>query len=410
MNATGKKIKVLHVIESLSGGGVEETLLNICSLCNREKFQFVVYFCGYVYDKSLFNYRKELEKAGVEVIYKGIDLSTYDNGLSLAKNITNTNYMLKQARRFFIYIFISIVAFFQLLGLVWTKKPNVIHVHLYRLFVPTGIVGRLFGIPIVHTVPGLKAQLDSYQPFIYFIYRHFNYLADVFVTGASVKELVSHARIPAHKIRAIKSFVNLGKVKDVRRVENPVIREFNLYCSFPVILSVGRMDLEKGYEYSIRVAKKLLSRFAKTKLILLGDGLYSISIKRLIDELGLQDHCLLPGFRSDLENFHSISDIYLRSSIYEGANMASLLAMAYGKPVIGFDNKAETEVLIDGVNGVLIPTGDVERLASAIVILAENKELRDRIGKNARVYINKTCALDRVINIYEGIYIEQVSK
>lgn len=404
MLKSGKKIKVLHVVDSLGGGGVEESVKNICTLCDRDSFQFRVYFCGYIYDKALFEYRADLEKAGIEVIYRGIDLSGSKVGLRMVKEATGSNCVFRQIRRFLMHFFINIISFFHIVGIIKRDRPDVIHTHLYRLFISSGLAGRLFGIPVVHTVPGLKSQLDSYQPLIYSVYRCFNYLADIFVTGASKEELIRYAHVPERKVRFIKGSINFDRLKNIPREDNPVITEFNLSDSFPIVLSVGRMDPEKGHIYSIKAVKELVSVFPNIKFIALGDGSELENFRRLVESLGLEKHCVLPGFRSDVENFHSLSHIYLRTSIYEGVNMASLLAMAYGKPVVGFDTKAPTEVLMDGENGILVPPRDVSKLTEAIVTLANNKGLREKLGESARRYARGAWDIESTIGTYENIY------
>ena len=406
MLKSGKKIKVLHIVDSLGGGGVEESIKNICTLCGRDRFQFRVYFCGYIYDKAFFEYRADLEKAGIEVIYRGIDLSGNKAGLRMIKEATGSSCVFIRIRRFLIYFFISVISFFHLIGIIKRNRPDIIHIHLYRLFISSGLLGRLFGIPVVHTVPGLKSQLDSYQPLTYAVYRRFNYLADIFVTGASKEELIRYAHVPEKKVRFIKGSINFDRLKNILREDNPIITEFGLSDSFPIVLSVGRMDPEKGHSYSIKAVKELVSRFPNIKFIALGDGSELENLLRLVESLGLEKYCILPGFRNDVENFHSLSHIYLRTSIYEGVNMASLLAMAYGKPVIGFDTHVGNEILRSGKNGLLVPCKDVAKLAEAISMLADNKELRDDFGRNAQEVVCKEYNICHTIGVYENTYLE----
>ncbi|MDD5680543.1 MAG: glycosyltransferase [Candidatus Omnitrophica bacterium] len=404
MPESGKKIKVLHVMESLIGGGGEEWIKNICTLCDKHGFSFKVYSCGFIYDSSLFNYTDEFKRNGIEVISRKINLTGQKNKTRVFKDITNRSGSLKQIRRFFITFLLCLIAFWDLLFVLRRERFDIIHVHMYRLFIPAGLIGRLYGKAVVHTVPGLKSQLDSYQPLNFWIYRHFNYLADIFVTGVPREELINHANVPESKVRHIKGGVDLTKISVVKREDNPVISEFNLGTSFPVLLSVGRMDPEKGHAYSIRAVKSLIPRFPDLKLIILGDGPDMEKMRSLVSELGLGGCVILPGFRKDIVNFHSLSDAYLRTSIFEGANMASLWAMAYGKAIVAFDTKSGNEILSDGENGILVPLKDAGKLAEAIGTLCDDEELRERIGRNARKLICDKFDIMDTIRTYEDIY------
>lgn len=399
-----KKIKILHVLDSLGGGGVEEWVKNISILCDKNTFQFKIYFCGFVYDRNFFDYSDELKNNGIEVVYRGIDLSRYKNKLEVTRKITNKNYALRQIRRLIIYMSLNFFSFFQLINMLRHNRFDIIHIHLYRLFISGSLVGKLFRVPVVHTVPGLKSQYDSYQPIIYSIYKYFGSLADIFVTGASKSELIRYANVPQDKVRFIRGSIDLNRMRLIKRLDNPIISELNLYNSFPILLSVGRMDPEKGHIYSINSVAELKSRFPKIKLIILGDGSQLEDMRTLVAKLGLGEYIALPGFRKDIDNFHSLADIYLRTSIYEGANMASLLAMAYAKPVIGFDTKADTEVIADGENGILITPKNTNALIEAVSILANNRETRERLGRGAKEYVYNNYNIINAILSYENIY------
>lgn len=399
-----KKIRILHVLDCLGGGGVEEWLKNICLLSDRDRFYHTVYFYGYVYDSDLFDIGAELKKNGIEVIYKGVNLLRYSNIVKVFKSKTDSG-ALRCLRRLSIYLSLNLFSFFQLTSILIRGEFDVVHIHLCRLFLSGSIVARMFRKKVVYTVPGLKSQLDSYQTLTYFIYRYFNFLSDIFVTGASKRELVEFARIPKNKIKTIKASIDLREIRVIERSKNPILAEFNLFDSFPLMLSVGRMDPEKGHKYSIKTVKHLTPFFPNIKLIILGDGSDFRTTQESIDNtVVVRGRVILPGFRKDIENFHSIADVYLRTSIYEGGNMACIWAMAYGKPVIGFDTKQDTEVIINGENGILVPTMDTKKMSEAVKLLMDDAVLRKKIGRNAMGYAAKNCNIKEAIQTYEEIY------
>lgn len=420
-----KKIRVLHLIDGLGGGGSEEWVKDIVRLANKERFEFVT--ASIVrYLKGSFSYKDDIENLGVKVVFLE-DTWFNKNGSLLEKEVPLIKgVMNRYSPSPLINLFMSLgaysirdrkfhslslvalnalIIFLKLFGIACRERIDVIHAHLFYSFIFGALAAKLLKIPIVYIVPSLKSQLDGPKPWMFPMYRRFGSLVDFFVTGISAEELTSHCNIPAHKIALIHTSVDLSKVVQINRENNPVISQFNLQNSYPIILSVARFDPSKGHNYSIEAVKLLKNEFPTCKLVILGEGYefdeYKAKIKS--DAL-LQQIVIMPGFVSDTSPFYSAADIYLRTTIFEGMNRASALAMAYAKPIVAFDTKAPTEGILHGKNGLLVPTGDANALVDAIKMLAKDQNLRRELGENARKFCKQNYDMLDTIRTFENIY------
>ncbi len=419
------RIKILHLIDGIGGGGSEEWVKDIVRLSDRERFQFMVVsvISG---SENRFSYKDEIEKLGVKVIFLE-DAESDGNASSIEKEVELIKEIMSRYspsnpinacagavaytmvdKKFMNLMRLAVNAAKLLLKLsliVKRERVDIIHAHLFYAFMFGGIAGRLLNIPVVYTVPAMKAQLDGPFPWVFPMYRRFRFLVDAFCTGLSTEELASHCNVAPRKIIFLPTTIDLNEVEHVGRESNPIMEEFNLKDSYPILLSVGRFDPSKGHRYSLEAVRLLKSRFPSLKLIILGEGK---EFDRYEEEVKSDDtirgNVILTGFRRDLPNFYSVSDIYLRTNVIEGMNRASVLGMAYGKPMIGFDTKAPTEAVTDGRNGLLVPNEDAIGLAKAIERVAGDKKLQEQLGSNARRYSIEHQDMMITIRIFENVY------
>ena len=108
--------------------------------------------------------------------------------------------------------------------------------------------------------------------------------------------------------------------------------------------------------------------------------------RQLMAELGIDSNrCHLNGPVEDVVKAYQESSIFVLSSRFEGFGMVLIEAMACGLPVVSFDCPAgPDEIITDGVDGLLVPSGDVHVLAEKLMVLMTDENLRRRLGQQAR--------------------------
>ncbi|MDA7818278.1 glycosyltransferase family 4 protein [Sulfurimonas sp.] len=147
------------------------------------------------------------------------------------------------------------------------------------------------------------------------------------------------------------------------------------------ILAVGRLDKQKGFDILIEAYSKLDTDF---KLIIVGEGTERESLENLISRENLSSNVELVGRKSDIIDYYNRTSIFVLSSRFEGFPNALCEAMACGCPSIAFDCKTgPSNIIENGINGILVEPENVEKLSLAMKYLLENVELRNRLSDNA---------------------------
>ncbi|WP_223878056.1 glycosyltransferase [Luteimonas sp. MC1825] len=161
------------------------------------------------------------------------------------------------------------------------------------------------------------------------------------------------------------------------------------------ILAVGSLKAVKDYPTLLR-AFRILLRSTDAKLLILGEGEERQPLQRLVAELGLGDDVTMPGFTVTTETFYKAADLHVLSSTAEGFGNVLVEAMAQGTPVVSTDcPSGPREILMDGRYGPLVPVGDAERLAEAM--LGSLSYPQDRAALQARA---KHFSVERAAEAY----------
>ena len=179
----------------------------------------------------------------------------------------------------------------------------------------------------------------------------------------------------------------------VRRIEvSPsVIRE-------NYVISVGRMYWSKGFGRVIDVFARLNA--PDWKLILVGDGEELEDIQKKARNLGLADRVIFTGKIKNVDEWLLKSSIYLMGSYNEGFPNALCEAMSAGLACVSYDIIAgPSDIIEDGINGYLVPDGNVEEMVQKTQFLIDHSEERERLSKNAQ-YIADKLSLEHIGNMY----------
>ncbi|MBU1705400.1 glycosyltransferase family 4 protein [Patescibacteria group bacterium] len=158
------------------------------------------------------------------------------------------------------------------------------------------------------------------------------------------------------------------------------------------LLTVSRLINRKGH---VRVLKALAwlkkqGRLEEFKYHIVGEGIISEHLRQLVEALGLQDHVDFEGFVSDqdLALLYSNCDVFIMPTVAdkidrEGFGMVYIEAGFYGLPSIATAHPGVDEAVLDQQTGLLVPDGNIEALAEAIMKL-QDKNLRTLLGQNAK--------------------------
>jgi glycosyltransferase involved in cell wall biosynthesis len=151
-----------------------------------------------------------------------------------------------------------------------------------------------------------------------------------------------------------------------------------------LVAAAGRLTGQKGFDRLIRAFRKVADQRPDWHLRIFGQGDGQAALQTLIDDLDLAGNVRLMGFTTRLPHEMASASIYAMSSRFEGFPMVLLEAMACGLPPVSFDCPTGPRDLIDdGLDGVLIPNGDVDAFATGLLGLMENDPKRRAMGAAA---------------------------
>jgi len=173
------------------------------------------------------------------------------------------------------------------------------------------------------------------------------------------------------------------------------------------ISAIGRLTKQKDYPTLLRAFKIVLAEYPDFTLEIFGSGEDEAALKELTCELGISENVIFKGACKDAIIQASNSTCYVMSSLYEGMPNALMEAMAVGLPCISTDcPNGPAELITSGENGILVPVGDSEAIASAIKSLIQNSEYAEALGKKAKGILN-THSIENIASKYLE-FIEQI--
>ncbi|MEU8826292.1 glycosyltransferase family 4 protein [Streptomyces sp. NPDC048636] len=176
------------------------------------------------------------------------------------------------------------------------------------------------------------------------------------------------------------------------------------------VVAAGRLAPVKRYDLLIRAFAKVSAARPDWRLRIYGGGAQHDTLRALIDELGLYNHVFLMGPANPLDPEWAKGSIAAVTSSLESFGMTIVEAMRCGLPVVSTDcPHGPAEIIDNGVDGRLVPTGDADAVAGALLDLINNDELRQQMGQAA---LKDSARFDpsRVAGRYESLFADLVAR
>lgn len=175
----------------------------------------------------------------------------------------------------------------------------------------------------------------------------------------------------------------------------------------PKVIAVGRYDYQKGFDRLIMAWKKVTEIISGWHLDIIGDGSKCQELQSLIQQQGMEKHISLIKPTSHIDSTYLDASILALTSHYEGLPMVLIEAQSFGLPIVAFNCKCgPTDVVTDGVDGFLVPEGDIEALANRLIILMQNVSLRKDMGqwaKRASLRYEETSIMNKWMELFHTI-------
>jgi glycosyltransferase involved in cell wall biosynthesis len=168
---------------------------------------------------------------------------------------------------------------------------------------------------------------------------------------------------------------------------------------------VGRLAHQKGHAILLEAMPMIIENKPGVVLAIIGKGSEREALEAQADRLGISSHILWLGEKTQDEVFSllAVFDILIMPSLYEGFGLAAAEAMAAGKPVIATNVDGLSEVVDDGKTGLLVPPGNIDLLAKAVIILLESPDMAKKMGMEGCAKVS-AFSLERFENNIIEIY------
>jgi sugar transferase (PEP-CTERM/EpsH1 system associated) len=286
------------------------------------------------------------------------------------------------------------------------ERIGVIHAHQYTPFA-YAVATRAFGRrpPVLFTEHG-----RFYPDYPNFKRKLFNRLLpdkrDRFVAvGESVRQALIHNEgLPPRRVEIVYNGVDLSAFDSGATDRDEVRRELGIAGDTFLVLQVARLDTIKDHATALRAIAGALPRNPAIRLMIVGDGPERESIARAITEQGLGDSVTMLGMRNDVQRLLAAADAFLLTSVSEGIPVTIIEAMAARIPVVSTAVGGVPELIESEVSGLLAPSGDAPRLADALIRLAADRALRERLCHTARQRTETQFSEHQMIDKYAALY------
>lgn len=190
--------------------------------------------------------------------------------------------------------------------------------------------------------------------------------------------------------------------------QNGVRHELGIPAGAPIVGTVANFKSHKRLDVLLRVADRVRRERPEVRFVIVGQGPLETEIRQLARSLGLEDTVIFTGFREDAPRIASAFDIFALSSEHEGLPIALVEALALGRPVVVTAVGGIPEVVEDGLQGYVVPAGDVAAFTDRVVRLIDDHALRSAMGAEGRI---RAQAFDirRTVRRMEQVYEELLS-
>ncbi len=366
-----QKIRILHILSTVTGGGVERRRLSLTKYLDSSRFEM-----------KLIGTRKEgfiadqIEENGMEII----EVGDFNGPFHWEKH--------KKVQK-----------------VIDEFKPHIIHGAVYEGVTMAAINGFLKKVPIIILEETSDPQNRSSKAD--FLLRVFSWTADKFIAIAPnvADYLRNRAKISEKKIITINNGVEIPRLVSEEEVGS-LKKQLNISEVDFIIGSVGRLFNDHKKFTDIVEAVALLKQ-PNIKFLLVGSGPDEELIRQKAIDLNVQDQVVFAGYQFDTAPFYQIMDLFCIASQREGFGLVAAEAMLHQLPVIATKVGGLQNVVKDQETGILIPPNSPEELAKAIKEILNSKDLKTRFAENgfhrAMEHYTETRYVKDVENLYRQL-------
>ena len=378
-----EKIKIVFVLGKLDTGGTEKQFMELIRRLNRRRFEPKI--LAFPCDGKL---RQEIETLDIPLTCLGF------SGLR---------------GRFHPKAYLQL---YLLLRSMWRylrhEKPHIVQSFLFWANIYGCIAAKIAGIKIIIT--GRRGIVEERG-----MKRHYRLLRELSNRWATLiltnshfirKHCLGHeGNLSDKKIDVIYNGIDANRYNVSVQKHKEIKQALNIAPEHSVIGILGNLRPCKGHRDFVIAASYILQDHPGSTFVMVGrDGSIQSSLEALTRELGIHEKVLFLGEREDIPELLSALDVLVSASLTESLPNAILEGMAAGKAIVATHVGGTSELIDHEQTGLLVPPEKPQELASAVVRLLNNQELREHLGEQARLKAARFFPVEKMVRQTESCY------
>lgn len=383
-----RPIKLLKVMTSFYSGGTEGQVLNLVRRLNRSEF-----------DLQSACLRKEGD------IIKEFEKLDFPITEFQIKNLYSPGTIMQQLR---------FARFMQ--------KQQIQIVHSYNFYsnVFTIPAAKIAGIPVI--LASIRDRGIYLTPAQKKVQKWVCGMADkILVNAESIREWMLEQGYAATKIEVIKNGIDLSRYTKVKG-GSKIREELGIPESAPVILLLSRLNAQKGVDDFIDAAVEVNKTHPDIRFLIVGaklhyangvfseDTQYSKDLQKKAEAYGIGNRVIMTGLRKDVPEILAEAAISVLPSYSEGLSNTLLESMAAGIPVVTTNVGGNPELILDNVNGFLVPVKSPQLLAQAMIRIIDDPMLALRFSQQTRIMATENFSLEKMAIDTQKLYHAELKK
>ena len=371
-----RRIRVLHVIDSLDLGGAQSVLINLVKYGDRSRFEFEV---------------ATMHGRGVY----------WDSVLALGIKVRSLSFDSR------VPLFVP-----ALLWLYLTRRYDIVHAHLIGANAIAKPLAALCGVKVRINHDHCNDKEGGPSRWVAVVDKlHNRYSTHVIAVSDSTRAYaIDKEGLEPDRVTTIHNGIDLDIYRTGALPRDAARARWNLPQDAFVVAGIGRLSFQKNFSLFLDAAAAVLKRHPEAYFVIAGTGAEEAQLKARADRLDIRSRLRFLGYVANMTELYPAVDMLMLTSRYEGLPITVLEAMATGIVIVSSRLDGVQEVLVDGVDGALVTPGNAAEFSSAVCDLIEQpgKAQRYRAAALAKVQAGYSAqAMSRAVDAIYNRYLPQ---
>jgi glycosyltransferase involved in cell wall biosynthesis len=297
------------------------------------------------------------------------------------------------------------IAIRKLAKILVEKKVGIIHANGSRACLSGGLAGKMLEVPGVWHVRETIKDLYPYDGLLGLLSGSIICVSQ----GVKIKRFSRFGRSINNKIHVVYNGVDTNRFYETDTQRNKTRNGLKITDKEILFGMIGSIVPLKGQDFFLEgLARAIKSKpDLPLKTVIVGrvlDPGYQEKLRRFVSREGLSDIVIFQNYREKISEIYSALDVFVLSSEREGFSRSLLEAMSSNLPVLATKIEEVEEAVVDGENGILVNRHDVDELAAAIIELAQNDTMRQRMGQLGRKRVVEEFDLSAHVKAVQDLY------